>query len=385
MLRLALLGYDLPAHDLARAALDSEDMQLVALCQADEQTPLDSLPATIRREAHWEWLLHDDSVDAVIVASRGIPEREDALRKLVQAGKPLLITFPPCEALFAFELEMIRRDGGGPILTYIPQAVHPLTTQLLSLDEQVGDIELATFLRRLPDCTRQAVREAFAADCGIFRSLLGRISQISATGVTPNSPNEANLAITLQNEAQGVGRWSVEPASEASATLLVRGSRGKAQLNLDSAANAWTLELPSGEQIAGHELPPEQQPATMALEQLREAIATPANAESWDQVCRDLEVADMIDHSLRRSRTIELYDDEVSERGTFKGMMAAGGCFLLLFAMFVLFMVSVVEGLQAPFRNHFLWRLWPVYLLAPILIFLLLQLLQLAISKPKSS
>jgi hypothetical protein len=41
--------------------------------------------------------------------------------------------------------------------------------------------------------------------------------------------------------------------------------------------------------------------------------------------------------------------------------------------------------LQLSFRHHLLWRLWPAYLLFPIVVFLGLQLLKLVFEKPPSA
>ena len=52
--------------------------------------------------------------------------------------------------------------------------------------------------------------------------------------------------------------------------------------------------------------------------------------------------------------------------------------------MFLLLVAGIVEGLQLPIRDSLFWRLWPVYLAAPLFIFLLMQLLQLAAAKPET-
>ena len=384
MLRFALLGYDPAAHALAQASVEGEGFALVAIHHEEPQPEYSSALAGVRRDDHWEWLLHDDQIDAVIVGQQGIDHRDDVLRKLIQAGKNLLLTFPPCEALFALELEMIRRDGGGTIFTYHPAEVHPAAVQLLAAEEQLGEIELVNISRELPHVQRTEVRDAFAADCMWLRIFLGRISEISATGVSPQSRDEANLAISVRSETGGTGRWSVEPATAEHGTIAVRGSLGRAELEFGPVDQPWKLTvILDGEKREEVILANEPQLAHATLASIANTLNGAAPAPDWELVCRDLSVADMVDHSLRRGRTIGLYGDEVSERSTFKGMMAAGGCFLLLLTLFVLLVVSVVEGLQAPFRNHFLWRLWPLYLLTPIAIFLGMQLLQLAISKPK--
>jgi hypothetical protein len=117
--------------------------------------------------------------------------------------------------------------------------------------------------------------------------------------------------------------------------------------------------------------------------QLESAIADGSSYEhsDWLTACRDQEAAEAVDRSLARGRTIELFNEEHTEEESFKGIMAMGGCLLLVMSLLVVFLATIVEGLQLPMRNWPVWRLWPFYLLAPIVAFLLLQLLQLAIKR----
>jgi hypothetical protein len=97
---------------------------------------------------------------------------------------------------------------------------------------------------------------------------------------------------------------------------------------------------------------------------------------TWDDICRALEITDAVQRSVKRQRTIELYHEQVTEQETFKGMMAAGGCGMLMWVLLLLMVAGLVEGLQLPIRNLAIWRLWPFFLFAPLVIFLALQLLQ---------
>jgi hypothetical protein len=65
--------------------------------------------------------------------------------------------------------------------------------------------------------------------------------------------------------------------------------------------------------------------------------------------------------------------------------MAVGGCLLLMMALGVVFVATVVEGLRLPMRDWLVWKYWPIYLLVPVVVFLLLQFLQLAIKRDDSS
>src|SRR6185503_18285975 len=51
---------------------------------------------------------------------------------------------------------------------------------------------------------------------------------------------------------------------------------------------------------------------------------------SWLAACRDQEAAEAVDRSLARGRTIELFNEEHTEEEAFKGVMAMGGCLLLV-------------------------------------------------------
>jgi hypothetical protein len=103
--------------------------------------------------------------------------------------------------------------------------------------------------------------------------------------------------------------------------------------------------------------------------------------QAWLNACRDQEAAEAVDRSLARGRTIELFNEEHTEEESFKGVMAMGGCLLLLGALGVVFVATIVEGLRLPLRDWAAWRYWPVYLLVPIGVFLMLQLLQLVVKK----
>jgi hypothetical protein len=115
---------------------------------------------------------------------------------------------------------------------------------------------------------------------------------------------------------------------------------------------------------------------------VREALAANSPPEEWAEVCHDLEVVSVIDRSVQKGRTVELLAEERSEEESFKGVMAVGGCLTLVAGLLMLLLAATIEGLQLPIRNWPAWRLWPVYVLLPVLAFLLLQTLQVIV-KPK--
>jgi len=105
-------------------------------------------------------------------------------------------------------------------------------------------------------------------------------------------------------------------------------------------------------------------------------VQTNGKTLSWIEACQDIEISEAIAESLRRRRTIDLHYGEISEQSTFHGLMAIGGCGLLFFASGFLLLAAIIEGLRLPFRHHVLWKIWPLYLLTPLALFLTLQLLK---------
>ena len=89
-----------------------------------------------------------------------------------------------------------------------------------------------------------------------------------------------------------------------------------------------------------------------------------------------IELAETIERSLKKSRTIELYYEDYTEQGTFKGTMASVGCGLLILGLMLMGLVAMGDHVGLPYTKY-----WP-YLLAGCLgIFLLAQLLMLVFRK----
>jgi hypothetical protein len=54
---------------------------------------------------------------------------------------------------------------------------------------------------------------------------------------------------------------------------------------------------------------------------------------------------------------------------------------MLLVTLLGVLAAALVEGLQLPIRNWPAWQAWPFWLLAPMVLFLLMQIFQLAVPK----
>ena len=406
-MKLALIGADEEALQLVRWAVFAGGHQLLA---AYDTGPLASevaaIAADVRLGDDWESLVLGTQADAVIVArgqagtseATGISDderRADQLRKLAQAAVPMLVVCPACESIIGFEIEMIRRESGGVIVPFIPGQGHTAIVEAahwLSAPDQspIGPVEQVVFERRQEDRSRGAVLLQFARDVSLLRQLIGTVRGVTAAGPSPRlgrdplgpKPRElpalANLSATLTGDPDAPARWSIEPAAEGPGgrlTLVGAAAKGVLEMPLD---RPWSVAIGNGPPRTCSQCSDYQS----ALRRLADAIdARSASDAAWLDACRDQEAAEAIDRSLARGRTIELFNEEHTEEESFKGVMAVGGCLLLLGALCVVFVATIVEGLRLPLRDWAVWRYWPVYLLVPIVVFLLLQVLQVAVKK----
>jgi myo-inositol 2-dehydrogenase/D-chiro-inositol 1-dehydrogenase len=165
--------------------------------------------------------------------------------------------------------------------------------------------------------------------------------------------------------------------TEASGRVTLVGSCGKAILWMPQADDAWRLELRAATGTSTQDYPQWNAPEA-ALEMLSLAVANEEVGSNWNDAARTVELADAIDRSLAKGRTIDLHQEEFSDVGTFKGTMASAGCGLLVVGLILVVVVALVHTLAAQAGWNRLARMldgWPYLMLVVFGIFLLLQLL----------
>jgi hypothetical protein len=125
-------------------------------------------------------------------------------------------------------------------------------------------------------------------------------------------------------------------------------------------------------------------PAAAMLAELVRALDGQPTYLAWVDAARDIELSETIARSLEKGRTIELYYEDYTEQGTFKGLMASIGCGLLILGCLVPAVVGIADQVGLPYVNR-----WPYVLAGGLGVFLLLQLLMLVFrgneSTPDSS
>ncbi len=155
---------------------------------------------------------------------------------------------------------------------------------------------------------------------------------------------------------------------------------------MPATTEPWTLEQTVAGQTQQTVYADRDEPAA-AIEAIVEAAGQRAEESTWSEAARAVELAEAVERSLLKGRTIELYSQEFSEESTFKGTMTSLGCGLLIAALLVIPLVGILgdsilpglspilEKLHVPTSAIGLIRSWPVLMLVVFVLFLLLQLL----------
>ncbi len=387
-MNLGFLGLDSRTLAVAAAARRRGDpIVLVA------DVPADAFPeaAAADRDA----FLDPASCDAVVVGSDGWSEgRAAAVRALVQAGRPLLVAQPlELSMLWAWELEMIRRDVGGLIVPLLPERGHPFIARLRGRLESalggggaLGEVESLVLERHRAGRSRTAVLRALARDADLIRVLTGDPGRLSAIGAAADDEASGwqSLVVGLSGPVSVPVRWEVCSAGEPGLRLTLRCDRGPTSLWIpDDWDEPWVWFEPDR---------PEERatfPAADAMLHLlaaggREApLVDGVPPAVWADAARAIELADTVPRSLAKGRAIDLHQEEFSDLGTFRGTMASLGCGILLAALALVVVAALVGGLANEFGWGFggwLAGTWPAVALVVLGGFLLLQLLPLLVA-----
>ncbi|MGH6742754.1 MAG: hypothetical protein ACREDY_27610 [Bradyrhizobium sp.] len=396
-MKFALLGCDPDTLALALAVAHSREHELVWAHDLGRHEPAVRAAAPgILHAQHWEGLLSGTVADALIVARAAEQEtRTEQLRKLAQAGIAMIVSHPVVDSMLVYyELDMIRQESRALMVPYVPDGWHPVWPRLAELTGNgstglIGALEQIVVEQASADRSRGEVLHAFVRDMELVRPFCGALNKVSAmtsSGVrtAPDAVSYGTLSVQMSSLSKVLVRWSVSTVAEAAAARYAfLGTRGKAVLEV-RPPNTWRLEVYCGGETTG-ETAEGFDAASAALPRLVETLrpANPSNAAvndtgpvsappDWLDACRTMELADAVEHSLQRGRTIELHYDTPSEHATFKGIMSGVGCLLLIVGLVLLIVATTAVNAGVPLADY-----WPYLLLAVLVVFLLLQSLRL--------
>jgi predicted dehydrogenase len=388
-MNFALLGIDDLTFRIARFLVQQpQHALLVAVVPPPDVARVATLAPRIATNSSWEDLIAAREVDAILVSQCQQQELVDEqLRKLAQAARPLLVSHPLCSAIVAYEVDMIRRDVGGVVLPVFPGRNHPCLRRLRSwstalAESPIGRLEQVDLERLLERHDRLSVTRALALDLRLLGNLLGEVTAVHAVGSRPAGELVEHLTVHLEGKQPVVARWSSIPRGEPAARLKLFGSSGTATLELSSEGIPRRLEV-NGVAHADRDFE-RWDDAAATIDDLETAMAGRPYETTWEDICRDLEVAETAELSLRRRRSLDVFAEPPTEESSFKGLMAAGSCGLLLAILAAFVILAILEGLRAPLPDFprqwpLVVRLWPVY---PLVAFLALQFLLIVARRP---
>ena len=388
-MNIGLLGFD-PSTASVAAAAHRAGVRIAVASETPagplHRGPAPVLPGDPPRRVRWEDLLDPATCDAILVAASGWnDDRAEAVRKLVQAGRTLVVSQPlGLSMLYAYELDMIRQDSGAVLIPILPDRLHPFVPRLrdwIELRLPSAGVETISFEHRLVERTKEDVLGAFCRDADLIRVLVGAPTRLSTLGAAEGDVAWATLAVGLTSPARPPVRWQVVRSDTPGLTITVVATDGTIRVEgpaeTADPAGAWRWTGPEGTETA----PFDGGAAILAVIETRLAGRSDAGdppAATWDDAARGVELAETVPRSVAKGRGIDLHQEEFSEIGTFKGTMASLGCGIVLLALAVIVGATLLGGIAKQIGWEFgerLAGLWPVIVLMTMGLFLLLQLL----------
>jgi hypothetical protein len=372
-MNIAVVGFDSATLPLAAAASERGHRLVAAFDMPREGLEsLRRVAPNVLAGANDELL--SDRWDAVIVGRFASEDRGLAqLKLLFQAELPLVVSHPVIDSMLAaHELDMTRQAGGAVVVPYVPEVYLQAIENLARLAwpgsaSELGTIERVSVTRAVAETSTERVLAALAHDVAWLQFVAGRVTAVVAMASAPDRLGDVQVQMSTQRGV--VVRWNV--ASGGASSVTASGDRARLLMTLpDDGANVVT-ERQEGGDTTRIEHPPVDT-AQAAWDELDAAIAGTPPVIGWLDVAHSLEITDAARRSLARGRAVDLYLEEQTEQGTFKGIMAAGGCLVLLASL-----VIVIAGTTAAKFNVPRADLWPFALLALLGGFLALQLLRI--------
>ncbi len=370
-MHLGLLGLDDRTLRLAQAA-SSQGHQIVA-CWEDPQANTNDAAAQLGfpQLRNWDEFLTLPQLDGVIASP--VREAADAeatriapLRALVQSGCSALVGHPFVPSTIAhYELDMACEESGARLVPFSSWRWSPAVARLQSLfgEGELGPLKQIALETHVANDRRETLSRHFAADVDLIRLLIGDVIRLHAmTTVLPvgdvlsaaNNPakdnNWPNLGIQLVGSTGAAGRWLPKIGATASSAppqtvLHATGEHGQATLTVltGDSQEQGTLTWSLGETTNEETFADSGQIEKSAINDFAATVTGRASRVTWSDACHATHAAESIGRSLKRGRVIDLNYDDYSEEGTFKGLMAAGGC-LVLFAALAILTAGVVAG-----------------------------------------
>jgi predicted dehydrogenase len=414
-MRFALLGDHPDGIDLACALAESGRHRLIVCTTSLSADVLRRLGSGVRRVSDIEEVLADPAVEAVIVAGHE-SVRPAQLRRALQSERHVLCVHPPDQTPeIAYEAAMIRNDTGCVLLPLLPEATHPAIRRIAEFVRRpppssppklggdkgggtIGTFRLLTLERSVEgevlDSVWIAGHKPSFPGWDILRTIGGEIQEVSAFAELEELREGTPVLVAGRFEQGGLFNVRLLPHErQPSWRLTVIGSVGRAELLFPQGWNGPViLDWRDSNGEAHEEYWQQWDPWTALLAAFEQALQFRGTGvsqvgqtrpqPSWLDAIRALELDDAARRSIEKRRSSVLEFQEASEEVGFKGTMTLVGCSLLWIMLLLLILAAVLP------RDLLMTRFlgWPIIgwmFIAPIVVFLALQLLQYIVPRQR--
>jgi hypothetical protein len=245
------------------------------------------------------------------------------------------------------------------------------------------------------DSSRESVIACLARDVEPLAVIAGDIKRVSAIGPKMDQASFASLQVQMTCSGPVTVRWSVGSAAGGSCDVAIGliGERGAVTLFASDRGRSkesgdWRLETSRGEQRE-HRALESFDSASFSIREFDRAVRETDGERrlamsTWSVATRAMEVVDAVELSLEKGRTLDVHQQELTDRLAFRGTMSALGCGLLLLGFFIFVAVSLFGAAEGKDRPLLITS-WPIILLALLAGFLLLQFAPLLVVKKARS
>jgi hypothetical protein len=267
--------------------------------------------------------------------------------------------------------------------------------------QPLGALEQVIMERTLADRSRARVLRQASEDAEIVKRIFGNIQTVIASGVDTTSDSWGGMVLNVTCELGLPIRWTLAPVDlDCGFRVTIIGAKGRLVWQGDEHGIDTRLDGSGSLHVAEEWVAWNW--SQVVLSKFAETLRGQTPDPAWTSVCQCMEVVDATERSIARGRRIDLTGKTVTEKDTFRSVMSAGGCFLILIAILVLIAFAVVEGFRMaslgpmptgpnasgsdslPAESIRPTPYWAILLAIPMVGFLILQFLQMVIRRPRN-
>jgi myo-inositol 2-dehydrogenase/D-chiro-inositol 1-dehydrogenase len=368
-MKFAFLNADADSLPFAAALIAAGDEPILIDASPQAASLVIAADLDARRCAEWEEALACGA-DYVLVGGGGSEVvRLEQLQRLAQESVAAMFVHPQSSSTLAYlELDM-HRQATNTALVPLEATRHREEIARLA---QLGRCDEVIVEHRSRVTSRDEVLRRFVRDIGAIRRLTGPCEKVSAMGSLGAEGATGQIGVQISTTSGALIRWTFGPTRDVVAvTWRVLCNDATAEIAIDAVGKRRLQITRSGQAEPAAEY--SQADAEQAAAAAARAAVADSNNDLWREALADLELVEAVERSLRRGRTVELFHEEASEEGTFHGVMAAGGCLILMLGIGLAIVATMVGRFKFAIAD-----IWPKALLAVMGLFLLLQLLKFA-------